>query len=66
VDDTLAMLVVTEVLVASYPTWTDEHGTNVEQLAAIAVEALATHGLLVQDTVGRAENPQPSPQAVLT
>jgi hypothetical protein len=40
------MLVVTRALVASYPTWTDEHGTNVEQLAAIAVSALADHGLL--------------------
>jgi hypothetical protein len=48
VDDSLAMLVVARALVASYPTWTDEHGTNVEQLAAIAVKALADHGLLAQ------------------
>ena len=47
-DDTLAMLVVARALVASYPTWTDEHGTNVEQLAEIAVTALAEHGLLVE------------------
>jgi hypothetical protein len=49
-DDTLALLVVTRALVESYPTWTDEHGTNVEQLAAIAVSALAEHGLLVAPT----------------
>ncbi|MGZ4689429.1 MAG: hypothetical protein ACXVKA_02765 [Acidimicrobiia bacterium] len=47
-DDNLAMLVVARALVASYPTWTDEHGTNVEQLAAIAVSALGEHGLLVE------------------
>jgi hypothetical protein len=46
-DDTLALLVVTRALVESYPSWTDEHGTNVEQLAAIAVAALGEHGLLV-------------------
>ncbi len=46
-DDTLALLVVTRALVESYPSWTDEHGTNVEQLATIAVAALADHGLLV-------------------
>ena len=50
-DDTLAMLVVTRALVASYPAWTDEHGTNVEQLAAIAVAALAERGLLARDEV---------------
>jgi hypothetical protein len=38
-------------MVQSYPTWTDEHGANVEQLAAIAVSALAEHGMLVQPTV---------------
>jgi hypothetical protein len=47
VDDTLALLVVSRALVRSYPDWTDENGTNVEQLAAIAVGALAEHGLLV-------------------
>lgn len=47
-DDTLALLVVTRALVASYPDWTDEHGTNVDQLAAIAVAALGEHGLIVQ------------------
>jgi hypothetical protein len=51
VDDTLAMLVVTRALVASYPTWTDENGTNVEQLAAIAVQALQEHDLLVSHEV---------------
>jgi hypothetical protein len=50
VDDTLALLVVSRALVDSYPTWTDEHGTNVDQLAAIAVGALAEHGLLVPTT----------------
>ncbi len=35
----------------SYPTWTDEHGTNVEQLAAIAVAALSEHGLLAEPHV---------------
>jgi hypothetical protein len=49
-DDTLALLVVTRALVESYPTWTDEHGTNVEQLAAIAVAALEEHGLLATPT----------------
>ena len=47
-DDTLALLVVTRALVQSYPTWTDEHGTNVEQLAAIAVTALEEQGLLAE------------------
>lgn len=47
-DDTLALLVVTRALVQSYPAWTDEHGTNVEQLAAIAVTALAEQGLLTE------------------
>jgi hypothetical protein len=47
VDDTVALLVVARALVESYPTWTDENGTNVDQLAAIAVGALAEHGLLV-------------------
>ena len=52
-DDTLALLVVTRALVESYPSWTDENGTNVDQLAAIAIAALGEHGLLVQ--------PQPDP-----
>ncbi len=56
-DDTQALLVVSRALVASYPTWTDEHGTNVDQLAAIAVEALAAHGLLVRDEVVLEEHP---------
>jgi hypothetical protein len=41
-------------LVESYPAWTDEHGTNVDQLAAIAVKALADHGLLVSPADDRA------------
>ena len=45
-NDSLALLVVSRALVESYPAWTDEHGTNVEQLAAIAIAALAEHGLL--------------------
>jgi hypothetical protein len=56
VDDTLALLVVNRALVDSYPSWTDEHGTNVEQLAEIAVKALAEHGLLAE----------PAPHAVPT
>jgi hypothetical protein len=51
VDQNLAMLVVTRALVQSYPTWTDENGTNVEQLSAIAVAALAEHGLLSEPRV---------------
>jgi hypothetical protein len=31
---------------ASYPVWTDENGTNIEQLAAIAVAALEEAGML--------------------
>jgi hypothetical protein len=46
VDTSLAKLIVAEALMSSYPTWTDEHGTNVEQLAEIAVRALSIHGLL--------------------
>ena len=42
-----AMPLVVEALVQSYPSWTDEHGTNVDQLAAIAVAALYEQGLLV-------------------
>lgn len=57
-DETLATLIVAEALVASYPTWTDEHGTNVEQLAEIAVSALADHGLLA--------HPRPEPEPVRT
>ena len=48
VNDSLALLVVSRALVQSYPVWTDEHGTNVEQLAAIAVAALAEQGLLLE------------------
>ncbi len=58
-DDTLAMLVVARALVQSYPTWTDEHGTNVEQLAEIAVGALAEHGLLVTHDLTDEEADQP-------
>ncbi len=47
-DNNLALLVVTRALVQSYPTWTDEHGTNVEQLAVIAVSTLAEQGLLAE------------------
>ena len=46
VDHTLAELIVTDALVQSYPFWTDENGTNVEQLARIAIAALAQQGLL--------------------
>jgi hypothetical protein len=38
--------IVVRALVGSYPSWTDEHGTNVEQLARIAVRALRDEGLL--------------------
>jgi hypothetical protein len=34
---------------ASYPDWTDENGTNIEQLAAIAVAALEQAGMLDHD-----------------
>jgi hypothetical protein len=59
VNDTLATLVVARALVQSYPTWTDEHGTNVEQLAAIAVTALATNGLLVHTELDGDPGAQP-------
>jgi hypothetical protein len=59
-DDSLARLVVTESLVRSYPAWTDEYGTNVEQLAKIAVEALSIHGLLSSPVLA------PSPDAART
>jgi hypothetical protein len=36
-------------LVASYPDWTDENGTNIEQLAAIAVAALEEAGMIDHD-----------------
>jgi hypothetical protein len=36
-------------LVASYPNWTDENGTNIEQLAAIAVAALEEAGMIDHD-----------------
>ena len=62
VDDNLALLVVTRALVASYPTWTDEHGTNVEQLAAIAVRgARRTHGLLARTSSSATRCPAPGP-----
>jgi hypothetical protein len=48
VNDTLALLVVARALVQSYPMWTDEYGANVEQLAEIAVSALAASGLLAE------------------
>jgi hypothetical protein len=48
--------------VQSYPDWTDEHGTNVEQLAEIAVTALAEHGLLVAVDVTR-DQTAPSSEA---
>ena len=49
---TLAELVVSDALVNSYPTWTDENGTNVNQLAEIAVRALAGQGLLTAPEEG--------------
>ncbi|AKL73825.1 hypothetical protein IMCC26256_111551 [Actinobacteria bacterium IMCC26256] len=49
---TLAELVVADALVNSYPTWTDENGTNVNQLAEIAVKALAEQGLLTAPAEG--------------
>ena len=49
---TLHELVVIDALVASYPTWTDEHGTNARQLAEIAIRALAEHGLLTDGAGG--------------
>jgi hypothetical protein len=61
VDETYALLVVSRALVDSYPTWTDEHGTNVDQLAAIAVKALAEHGLLVQPADDRTAGTTPVP-----
>lgn len=48
----------------SYPTWTDEHGTNVEQLAAIAVNALAAEGLLVTADLTRDASEPASDDAV--
>jgi len=48
VDDSVIKTVI-RALEVSYPTWTDEHGTNIEQLATIAVSALAADGLLVRD-----------------
>jgi hypothetical protein len=47
-DDSFAVLVVSQALVESYPAWTDENGTNVEQLAAIAVGALVRHGYPIE------------------
>jgi hypothetical protein len=44
----LTRQVVVDALVASYPSWTDENGTNVEQLAEVAIAALASAGLLCE------------------
>jgi hypothetical protein len=66
VNDTLAMLVVIRALVASYPGWTDEHGTNVEELAAIAVEALAEHGLLATNEIVLDDEPPPEAHPIHT
>ncbi len=49
---TLAELVVADALVNSYPTWTDENGTNINQLAEIAIKALAAQGLLMTPVEG--------------
>ena len=49
---TLATLVVSDALVNSYPTWTDENGTNINQLAEIAIRALAGQGLLTAPSEG--------------
>jgi hypothetical protein len=46
--------VLITALVASYPDWTDENGTNVEQLAAIALGALESAGMLGRDRVHHA------------
>ncbi len=43
----VATPLVVKALEESYPAWTDEHGTNVDQLAAIAVAVLYEHHLLV-------------------
>lgn len=52
VETTLAELIVADALVRSYPTWTDENGTNVHQLARIAIGALAEQGLLTSAADG--------------
>jgi hypothetical protein len=52
VEHTLAELIVTDALIRSYPTWTDENGTNVDQLARIAINALAEQGLLAPPADG--------------
>lgn len=52
VEFTLAELIVSDALVRSYPTWTDENGTNVHQLAQIAIRALAEQGLLAPAAEG--------------
>jgi hypothetical protein len=46
VDASPAATVVVAALAGSYPDWTDENGTNVEQLARIAVDALIAAGML--------------------
>jgi hypothetical protein len=43
-DLTAAEAIVVDALMRSYPAWTDENGTNVEQLARIALRALDAHG----------------------
>jgi len=52
VETTLAELIVADALVRSYPTWTDENGTNIQQLAQIAIRALAEQGLLTAAAEG--------------
>ena len=48
--ETVALLAVSRALVESYPTWSDENGANVDQLAAIVVGALAQGGLLIKSS----------------
>ncbi|MEI8337308.1 MAG: hypothetical protein WCG37_10635 [Actinomycetes bacterium] len=43
---------MSDALVNSYPTWTDENGTNINQLAEIAIRALAGQGLLTAPSEG--------------
>ena len=44
-----AEAVIESALTESYPAWTDEHGTNIEQLAAIAARALHATGMIAED-----------------
>jgi hypothetical protein len=48
-DEALGYRTLVTALVASYPGWTDENGTNIEQLASIAVAALEEAGMLDHD-----------------